>query len=72
MGAVVIPLPRRQNVVTVQPAQGGFEVTLITPDGWRYHLATHEHLGEARTRAHHEAFKVGRCKVQLIGTEVRS
>ena len=72
MNAVVILLPRQHNVVTVQPVEGAFAVTLITPDGWRYHLGTREGLGEARSLAHAEAFKAGRCRVQLVGTEVLS
>ncbi len=65
-------LPARQNTVLVQPCKGGFEVVLSTFSGYRYHLGTREHLGEARSLAAAEAFKVGRCRVQLLGTGVRA
>ncbi len=65
-------LPCRQNVVMVQPCKGGFEIVLSTFSGYRYHLGTRAHLGEARTFASDEAFKVGRCRVQILGTGVRA
>ena len=62
-------LPTRQNVVMVAPCKGGFEVVLSTFSGYRYHLGTREHLGDARGFARYEAFKVGRCRVQILGQE---
>lgn len=67
MSAVVIPIRPRQNVVMVQPAKGGFEITLVKVDGRRTYLGTSPNLGAARNVAHAEAFRVGRCRVQLLG-----
>ncbi len=71
MSALIVQFPRRHNVMSVQPCKSGFEVVLITPDGRHHHRGTRELLREARMLAGDEAFRVGRCKVQLFGTEDR-
>ena len=71
MNATVIPIRPHQNTVMVQPCKDGFEIVLSTFSGYRYHLGTCEHLATARTFAAGEAFKVGRCRVQILGTEGR-
>ena len=68
MSATVIPIRAHHNTVMVQPCENGFEIVLITFSGYRYVLGTRAHLGEARTFAHAEAFKAGRCRVQILGT----
>ena len=68
MSAVVISLPRAFRVVVVQPCERGFTVTFRASDGARVHLGTRQRLGEARSLAHSEAFKMGRCRVQFVGT----
>lgn len=72
MSAVVIPLRPRKNTMLVQPAKGGFTVVLVTPDGHHHHRGTRERLIDARMFASDEAFRVGRCRVQILGTEGRS
>lgn len=72
MSAAVFLMPQRGNIVIVQPCKAGFEILLSPLNGDRRQLGTRAHFAEARTFAQNEAFKIGRCRVRILGTRGRS
>ena len=66
MGAEIIPMPRAYRLVTVQPCPDGFVVAYLPPEGGRKPLGVRSDLDSARLLAGNEAFKIGRCRVQVL------
>ena len=66
MSAEIIPIPRAYRLVTVQPCVDGFEVTYLPPEGGRRSLGIRADFEAARLLAGNEAFKIGRCRVQVL------
>ena len=66
MSAEIIPIPRAYRLVTVQPCQEGYSVAYLPPEGGRKPLGIRPDLATARLLAGNEAFKIGKCRVQVL------
>lgn len=72
MGAEIIPIPRAFRLVTVEPCPEGFAVSNLPPEGGRRPLGVRSDLDSARLLAGNEAFKIGRCRVQVLAAGGRT
>ena len=66
MSAEIIPIPRAYRLVTVQPCADGFEVAYHPPEGGRRSLGIRADFDTAHLLAGNEAFKIGKCRVQVL------
>ena len=66
MSAEIIPIPRAYRLVVVQACPEGYAVAYLPPEGGRRALGVRCDLAGARLLAGNEAFKIGRCRVQVL------
>ncbi|RYB01417.1 hypothetical protein [Lichenibacterium ramalinae] len=66
MSAEIIPIPRAFRLVIIQPCQEGFAIAYLPPEGGRKPLGVRSDLAAARLLAGNEAFKIGKCRVQVL------